>query len=187
MSDETTQNEQEKSGEKSEDQINYTAMPIKDLLTLCLNQVEASQEIDAGAFLRLKLAYGKCLNNSPCACESGRAFANCCKVDWTIVLRGFSAIKEEKREERKEEIQAGSLEVTWVCKVGITKKNGFPTILPVDDGKDMNPFGIANLLLDAYMHANNRALIEHMMVLTEKRLTGREPNMGNPPIKLITH
>jgi hypothetical protein len=178
MSDETKQGEESVDPKTIEEIDRLTgeeqrllAMPIPELVDDCIHLIERSEPIHTSVFLRLKTIFSKAMNNSTCPCESGKNYANCCKVDWTIIQRSVSSFKTEQKEEVKEEAKAGLVDrVNWICKCGIHKDTGAPVVMPVDDGRKMHSFGVANLLLDSYNHVNNQTMVETIHIVIQQKL-----------------
>jgi len=170
------------------DEQRLVAMPISALVGYCIQSIEKNEPILASVIMRLKTVFSKAMNNNPCPCGSDKNYSNCCKVDWTIIQRSISSFKSEQKDERKEETKSGIVDrVNWVCKCGIHKDTGAPVVMPVDEGRKMHSFGVANLLLDSYNHVNNQTMVETIHLVIKQQLeqmtTHRRPSLPNQLIK----
>lgn len=130
----------------------------KKILTRVLDCITEGKPIPDEDWKQLEKAYAKALNNSPCPCDSGTKFADCCKQDWMVVSRGRAGQAREAMEDKRNEHQGKpprsneprqmSEDVDWILHIGLNKQTGAPSFHC--EKQNWTAFKVTSLMLNSY-------------------------------------
>jgi hypothetical protein len=106
-------------------------------------------------WIRLCKVYDGAINASPCPCESGTPYSDCCKQEWNAAKRGVDKLKTEQMEAKREAVkeerakEKGGGEIDWVIRIGMGPE-GTPKLEPQGEWAEAHPYQLAGIVLSAY-------------------------------------
>lgn len=137
-----------------------------------LGQVERKEKMDQEKLAAVAAALESASHDGPCPCGSGRAFKDCCKLDW-VILRDQPAVGAEPGlravpdGQEEEEGSKGKDEVEWLIKIGNHPQKGM-VIEATSQGMQRPPAMLAEMLLTAYHVTNHNAVVAMVQYLLKE-------------------
>lgn len=132
-----------------------------------LGQVERKEKMDQEKLAAVGAILLAASHDGPCPCGSGRAFKDCCKLDW-VILRdqpavgaspALSVVQDEQSEQDERE------GVEWMIRIGNHPQKGM-VIEATAEGMKRPPAMLAEMLLTAYHVTNHNAtvaMVQHLL------------------------
>jgi len=154
---------------------------LNDLLSRFFSEEGITEE----EFAQLEKGYGSAINESPCPCESGKKFIDCCKPTWNAALRSKNTTEKNEKEEVKQTKRDGKRvradQPQWILKVGIEVDGGL-TIVPLDGvQKEIKGIALMNFLAGILCSAYHTAMVDTIQASINSGCSQVVRHLTRPP------